>query len=49
MFGTVSLPANNFKRLLGSGSPSAEYARDSSAPSATEFFSLDASELILGF
>jgi hypothetical protein len=37
MFGTVVLPATNFKRLLLFGSPSAEFAKGSSAPSAPEF------------
>ena len=37
MFGTVSLPSSEFKRLLGSVPPSAECAVGSSAPSAPEF------------
>jgi hypothetical protein len=37
MFGTVSLPSSEFKRLLGSVPPSAECAVGSNAPSAPEF------------
>ena len=37
VFGAVNLPATKFKRLLLSGPPFAEGARDSSVPSATRF------------
>ena len=48
MFGTVMLPATNFKRLLRFEPPSAEYARGSSAPSAPESrLSIQDRELLL--
>src|SRR5215469_1213907 len=50
MFGTVMLPATNFKRLLRFEPPSAECATGSSAPSVPDFLiAFNASELLLRF
>ena len=50
MFGTVMLPATNFKRLLRSEPPSAEYARVQAFLQQQNFLiAFDASELLLCF
>jgi hypothetical protein len=51
MFGTVSLPATKFKRLLLSGPPSAERAAEIQALLQQQDFliAFDASELLIGF